>query len=59
MKKIKFGKKISLKKETIVKLSNEQLNVLRGGAPASTLTRTCPPTSSACGNNPSQTSNVC
>lgn len=58
MKKIKFGKKISLKKETIVSLTNEQLNIVKGGAAASTLTRTCPPTSTACGGQ-SQTSDVC
>lgn len=33
MKKIKFEKKLSLSKETIAKLNNEQLNVLKGGGP--------------------------
>ncbi|HSH65378.1 MAG TPA: class I lanthipeptide [Bacteroidia bacterium] len=31
MKKIKFEKKLSLSKETIAKLNNEQLNAFKGG----------------------------
>lgn len=66
MKKIKFGKKIVLNKETIVSLTNQQLDALKGGAAASTLTRTCPTTNNShpavcgpTGGGQSQTSDVC
>lgn len=43
MKKIKFEKKFSLNKETIAKLNNSQLNVLRGGG-----TEVCPSDYATC-----------
>ena len=38
MKKVNLNGKLSLKKETIVKLNNEQMNVLKGGL---AITETC------------------
>lgn len=43
MKKIKFEKKFSLNKETIVKLNTHQLTVLKGGA-----TNVCPSDYATC-----------
>ncbi len=44
MKKVKFNGKLSLNKETIAKLNDEQMNVVNGGATArgcTTLARSC------------------
>ena len=41
MKKIKIEKKLSLTKETIAKLNNEELNVVKGGGTQTSCFYTC------------------
>ncbi|HXP49306.1 MAG TPA: class I lanthipeptide [Bacteroidia bacterium] len=43
MKKINFKNKLSIKKETIAKLNNTQMNAVNGGRPVSAVYyNTCP-----------------
>ncbi len=41
MKKVKFNGKLSLNKETIAKLNDEQMNAVNGGARSQSPTCTC------------------
>ena len=58
MKKIKLGGKLSLNKETIAKLNDEQMNDVKGGAFTSIIScanggsRCCPPPAPSTPGNP-------